>query len=160
VSALTTVVVVFVYANLVEYLYHRFPMHSWWGCFIRRQHFFHHQASVGAIAEEDDLRLALTPALLAIYALHTFGFAAVAPLLGYGVALAGWLTVTFYLVFLDVCHWWQHTAAIPRNRFLRAVQLWHLQHHWYDTDPQYGYDRSRKFNIFFPLWDAVFGTWR
>lgn len=136
------------WANSVEYFWHRFAMHSPRPNYIQRRHADHHWRTV-AEAEDKRTRLALTPPVLAMWAVH----AAVLGWLGRWVALGA---MTGYLVTLDLVHAWQHRVPMSwleekHTGPLAAVRRSHLLHHVPELD-------HTRMSIFLPLWDSLLRT--
>ncbi|MFQ5853970.1 MAG: sterol desaturase family protein [Candidatus Binatia bacterium] len=147
------------YSNIVEWAWHRWPMHSKWGGNVYRRHKHHHPAT-WTPGMKDDFRLALTPPVLAIFSVHAIAAALI------GRRKRRWPVATVvgtmaaYLALMDYIHKWQHAGAKTKNLLLRAVRRYHMAHHAYDRTRKDGFERSAKFNIWLPLADAIFGTLR
>jgi hypothetical protein len=155
-----------IYANLVEYLGHRFPMHRPFrglGLVYKRhagQHhrFFNDQAM--PIDDLRDLRAVLFPPLLVIFFFGLFGVPVwflLAQLLSANVA---WLFIgtglAYYLNY-EVLHLAYHLPEehwLARRWLVRRLRWLHRVHH----DPRC---MARcNFNITYPLGDWLFGTLR
>lgn len=154
----------FLYANLVEYLGHRFVMHRpvrGFGLVYRRhagQHhrFFTHDAM--AHAGLRDLRAVLFPPLLVLFFFGGFGLPAWLLLAQFASANVAWLmlatSIGYFLSyeFLHLAyhqppgHWMTRVPGVARLSWL------HRHHH----DPRVM--AQRNFNITWPLCDALFGT--
>ena len=152
------------YANLAEYLGHRFPMHRPFrglGIVYKRHagqhHRFFNQDSM-PIDSLRDLRAVLFPPVLVIFFFGAFAtpvWFALAWLLSANVA---WLFVACgigYFLNYEVLHLAYHLPAehpLARNGLVQRLRWLHAQHH----DPRLM--TSRNFNISYPLCDWLFGT--
>jgi hypothetical protein len=159
-----TVPLAVVYANLAEYLGHRFPMHRPFrglGLIYRRhagQHhrFFTHESM--ALDEPRDLRAVLFPPLLVVFFFGAFGL----PmwwLLAWAISSnVAWLFiatgVAYYLNY-ELLHLGYHLppeSRLARNVLVRRLKRLHRAHH----DPRLM--TRANFNITYPIGDWVFGT--
>lgn len=154
----------FLYANLAEYLGHRFVMHRrrpGLGLIYERhtlQHhrFFTHQAM--QFDSCDDFRAVLFPPMLMVFFAITFALPA-GLLLGWlfsaNVAWLFVITALGYYGCYEILHFAYHQAEgswILRLPGVQRMRRLHLDHH----DPtimQHG-----NFNITWPVCDVVFGT--
>ena len=155
-----------VYANLVEYLGHRHPMHRPWrglGLVYRRhagQHhrFFNDQAM--PIDRLQDLRAVLFPPLLVLFFFGVFAAPAWSLLAYFASANVAWLFVACgiaYFLNYEVLHLAYHlpdTQWLARLSLVRKLRGLHTLHH----DPRRM--ASSNFNITYPLGDVLFGTLR
>jgi hypothetical protein len=154
------------YANLAEYLGHRFPMHRPFrglGLVYRRhagQHhrFFSHEAM--PVDDLRDLRAVLFPPLLVLFFFGLFG-TPLALLLGWLFsANVAWLfaaTGVFYFMNYELLHLAYHlpdSHPLARLGLVRKLAWLHRTHH----DPRRM--AQANFNISYPLCDRVFGTLR
>jgi hypothetical protein len=156
----------FLYANLVEYIGHRWPMHRPFrglGVIYKRhagQHhrFFTHQAMPFDALR--DLRAVLFPPSLVLFFFGGFGIPAwwlLATLFGSNVA---WLfvatAVAYYLnyEFLHTAYHLPDRHPIARIPLVRRLKWLHQTHH----DPRQM--AHVNFNISYPLGDWLFGTLR
>lgn len=154
----------FLYANLAEYLGHRFPMHRPYrglGLIYKRhagQHhrFFTDQAM--AYQEWRDLRAVLFPPLLVLFFFGGFGLPAWFALEWLASANVAWLfvaTAIAYFLNYEVLHAAYHLpdghplAGLP---LVRRLQWLHRRHH--DTRVM----ARVNFNISYPICDWLFGT--
>jgi hypothetical protein len=161
-----TVPLALVYANLAEYLGHRFPMHRPYrglGLVYRRhagQHhrFFNHEAM--PIDDYRDLRAVLFPPLLVIFFFGLFGvpvWFALDWLLSANVA---WLFIACGLAYFlnyEILHLAYHLPEqhwLARRALVRRLRWLHRTHH----DPRRM--AQCNFNITYPLGDVLFGTLR
>lgn len=156
--------VAFLYANLAEYLGHRFPMHHPWpglGLIYRRhagQHhrFYTHEAM--ELEERRDFRATLFPPLLVIFFFGGFGIPMWIVLDRLATANVAWLavatSVAYYLNY-ELLHFAYHARQdswLGRNAVVRKLRALHQAHH----------DQRRmtrcNFNITYPICDKLFGT--
>jgi hypothetical protein len=159
-----TVPAAFLYANLVEYFGHRFPMHRPFRglkLIYRRHAGQHHRFFTDqAMAHEDprDLRAVLFPPLLVLFFFGGFALPAWFVLAQLASANVAWLMlatgIAYYLnyEFLHLAyhqpsgHWMTRVPGVARLSWL------HRHHH----DPQVM--ARRNFNITYPIGDRLFGT--
>ena len=153
-----------VYANLVEYVGHRWPMHRPFpglGLIYKRhagQHhrFFTHEAM--PVESRRDFRALLFPPVLVVFFFGGFAAPVWFLLEAFVSANVAWLFVAtgiaYYLNYevlhtayhLPESHWLARVGLVRRLRWL------HQAHH----DPRLM--ASRNFNITYPLGDWLFGT--
>jgi hypothetical protein len=154
----------FLYANLVEYVGHRFPMHRPFPGLklIYRRHagqhhrFFTHEAM--PLEGPRDLRAVLFPPLLVVFFFGGFALPAWIVLAGAASPNAAWLmlatAIGYFLSyeFLHLAyhqppgHWMARVPGVARLRWL------HRHHH----DPRVM--ATKNFNITWPIGDLLFGT--
>lgn len=156
--------VTFLYANLAEYLGHRFVMHRrrpGLGLIHERHTLQHHRFFMpGAMSFDSsrDWKAVLFPPLLVAFFFVTFALP-VALLVGWlwspNVAWLFLITALVYYASYEILHfawhlpesaWW---LRLPEMRRLRQL---HLDHH----DPSYM--SQGNFNITWPICDWLFGT--
>lgn len=137
------------WANAFEYFYHRFLLHLPRSSF-GREHLLHH-ASVGRADEPEHLPFGSSPLYLAVL-FATNGLIAV----GIGWMLhvtvsPGILTgFSFYLILVEEIHWRIHMGQwLPMG--IEWAREYHMAHH--DI-------ASGRFNVFFPVFDYLFGNVR
>jgi hypothetical protein len=152
------------YANLAEYLGHRFPMHRPFRglALIYKRHagqhhrYFTHEAM--PIDGLRDLRAVLFPPVLVVFFFGLFAtpvWFALAWLFSTNVA---WLFVASgiaYFLNYEILHTAYHLPEghwLARNALVRRLRWLHTIHH----DPRQM--ASRNFNISYPLCDWLFGT--
>ena len=154
------------YANLAEYLGHRFPMHRPFrrlGLLYRRhagQHhrFFSHEAM--PLDDLRDLRAVLFPPVLVVFFFGVFGTPLALALAWLFSANVAWLaaaTAVFYFMNYELLHLAYHlpdTHPLARLGLVRRLAWLHRTHH----DPRRM--AHANFNISYPLCDRVFGTLR
>jgi hypothetical protein len=159
-----SVPVALAYANLAEYLGHRFPMHRPFrglGLIYRRHAGQHHRYFTHEAMPIDglrDLRAVLFPPLLVLFFFGLFAtpvWFALAWLISENVA---WLFVASgiaYFLNYEVLHTAYHLPAshwLARNALVERLRWLHSIHH----DPRRM--ATRNFNISYPLCDWLFGT--
>jgi hypothetical protein len=157
--SLLAVPLTFLYANLIEYLGHKGPMHRpvrLLGLVYRRHTLLHHAFFThGAMEVESarDFKMVLFPPVLILF---FFGLFAVPmalvlrALLGANVAALFVITAMAYFLLYE----WLHLAYHLGDRFplVRGLRRHHAAH----NDPRAM--SSHNFNITFPICDAIFGT--
>jgi len=160
-----TVPLTFLYANLAEYLGHRFVMHRrrpGLGLIYERHARQHHRFFTDRDMQFDssrDFRAVLFPPTLLIFFATVFALPAGGLLAWLFSANVAWLfvmTALGYYGCYEILHFAYHQpegSAILKLPGVRRMRRLHLSHH----DPavmQHG-----NFNITWPISDAVFGTW-
>jgi hypothetical protein len=159
-----TVPAVFLYANLVEYLGHRGPMHHplrGLGLLYHRhakQHhrFFTHQSM--AFEGSRDFKAVLFPPLMILFFIGGFGVPMWLLLYLLVSANVAWLAlgtaVAYYLNYewLHFAYHCEPRSWIGRLPGLATLRRLHLHHH----DPQLM--TRHNFNITYPMADWLFGT--
>jgi len=159
-----TVPLAFLYANLAEYLGHRFPMHRRFpglGLIYRRHAGQHHRFFDDRRMEFGgpmDLRAVLFPPLLVVFFFGGFGLPMwwlLATLLSTNVAWLFIATGIAYFLNYEVLHYAYHLSAhswLGRRSLIRRLRWLHTVHH----DPR----RMAyvNFNISYPIFDVLFGT--
>jgi len=154
----------FLYANLAEYLGHRFVMHRrrpGLGLIYERhalQHhrFFTHRAM--QYASSDDFKAVLFPPMLMMFFAVAFALPAGLLLAWLFSANVAWLfvmTALGYYGCYEILHFAYHQAEdswILRLPGVRRMRRLHLDHH----DP--AIMQKGNFNITWPICDALFGT--
>ena len=161
-----TVPLTLVYANLVEYLGHRHPMHRPFRglTLVYKRHagqhhrFFSHQAM--AIDDVRDLRAVLFPPLLVIFFFGLFALPLWWLLAWIFSTNVAWLFVATGLAYFlnyEIFHLAYHLPEqhwLARRGLVRRLRWLHVIHH----------DSRRmaqcNFNITYPLGDWLFGTLR
>jgi hypothetical protein len=159
-----TVPLAFLYANLAEYLGHRFPMHRplrGLGLIYRRHAGQHHRfftADAMPLDAVHDLRAVLFPPLLVVFFFGVFGvpvWFALEWLLSANVAWLFIATGIFYFLNYEVLHLAYHLPPehwLARRALVRRLAWLHRRHH----DPA---QMTRvNFNISYPVCDWLFGT--
>ena len=159
-----TVPLAFLYANLAEYVGHRYPMHHpvrGLGLVYRRhagQHhrYFTHEAM--ALTDLRDLRAVLFPPLLVVFFFGAFAVPVWFLLAWLASANVAWLFIATglaYFLMYEVLHLSWHAPAgswVARLALVRWLGRLHRRHH----DPA----RMTRcnFNITWPIGDLLFGT--
>jgi hypothetical protein len=134
-----------IYANWFEYAYHRYLLH-WPGTFFAREHLRHH-SSVGAPNEAEHLNLGGSPFwVLVMFLVNGLPLTLLDYLLGLRIMPGMFLGFSLYFLTTEEVHWRIHLGGWLPSLLLPA-RAYHLAHH----------DRpNQRFNIFLPLWDAIF----
>lgn len=160
---LATVPASFLFANAVEYFFHRYPMHHRWPLlgFLFSRHTVHHHAYFRAdsmlVEDSRDMRFVLFPALagLSVIVLAGLGGAGLLLALGRNVGLLFVATATLYYLVYEWFHASFHLASVERLARVplvgRAARR-HRLHHVPERMTQVNY------NITFAIFDRVLGT--
>src|SRR4249919_3775098 len=153
-----TVPLALAYANLAEYLGHRFPMHRPFrglGLIYKRHSGQHHRFFTDAamlIDDRRDLRAVLFPPVLVIFFFGLFGVPV-------WFALA-WLFIASGLAYFlnyEVLHLAYHLPEehwLARQTLVRRLRWLHRLHH------DHGLMAHANFNITYPVCDWLFGSLR
>lgn len=161
-----TLPLAFVYANLAEYLGHRYPMHHrvrGLGLIYKRHSKQHHRFFTDTAMLLDgprDLRAVLFPPLLVTFFFGGFGLPAWWLLAWLASANVAWLFIATgiaYFLNYEVLHLAYHLPPdhwLARLGLIRRLRWLHQRHH----DPRLM--ASCNFNISYPLCDWLFGTLR
>jgi len=158
--ALLTVPLAFLYANLVEWLAHRGPMHApkrLLRLVYRRHTLLHHaffSAEAMSVESTRDFKMVLFPPVLLIFFFGGFALPLgllLGVLLGQNVAALFVITAMSYYLLYEWLHLAYHLG--PRApRLVGPLRRHHAAHH----DP--GNMTRGNFNITFPICDRLFGT--
>ena len=146
---LAALVIVLIYP-LVEYLLHRYLLHSRvlyrykaTAALWKRVHYDHHQ-------NPNDLRVlfgALYTSLPTIFVIATpVGWLIGGPA---GAAAACAMALVLFSLY-EFCHCVQHLPFTPRYEWLRALKKHHLSHHFHNEQGNFG--------ITSMIWDRLFAT--
>ena len=119
------------YANFIEYAWHRWVLHSG----HHQVHDAHHRAF---FTGEYEARNLLNRWAILAAALHVFAACFISLKLG----LVAAVSLFSYLAVLEALHAWQH--GHKGSSWAR----WHIQHHRHPL---------AHFNIFLPVWDCLLG---
>ena len=142
-------VVGLVWGNAFEYSYHRWLLHGPRSAF--GQGHLEHHANVGEPGEPEHVALGKSPPHVALlFALNGVPAVLIDSVLGLHIAsgiFAGWAT---YLIIAEEIHWRIHMGGW-QPRGLRFARAYHMSHH--DIP-------NRRFNVFLPLFDVLFGSSR
>lgn len=160
---LATVPATFVFANAIEYFFHRYPMHHRWPLFglLFSRHTVHHHAYFRAgsmkVGDARDMRFVLFPAYasLLVIALTALGGSLLALALGRNVGLIFLATATFYYLLYEWFHASFHLVreeTLERIPLVGKAALRHRLHH----DPERM--TAINFNITFAWVDRIVGT--
>jgi hypothetical protein len=159
-----TVPLALVYANLAEYLGHRFPMHRpyrGFGLVYKRhagQHhrFFNHDSM--PLGSRRDLRAVLFPPVLVLFFFGAFATPVWFALAWWVSKNVAWLFLAsgvFYYVHYELLHLAYHLPDshwLAQRSLVRKLRWLHQLHH----DPRRM--AHQNFNITWPMFDWVFGT--
>ncbi len=160
-----TIPVTFIYANLVEYVAHRFPMHrpfKWIKIIYQRhscQHhrFFTHQAM--AFKDSKDFCVVLFPPALIVGFFVVFALPVallISWLLTVNVALLFMITAFAYFINYELLHTAYHVSEnswLWRLPLMSRLRKLHFYHHVPKLMSHY------NFNITYPIGDWLFGTY-
>lgn len=161
-----TVPMTFLYANLVEYFAHRYPMHhkyKGFGLVYKRHTGQHHRffdEENMVCDSSNDYKIILFPPVLLVFFL--LGFALPLGLVFHAVlspniAKLFLATAVFYYLNYELLHLSYH---LPQNHIIRRLPLvntlsrLHTIHHKSDSMQQH------NFNITYPIFDIIFGTYK
>jgi hypothetical protein len=154
----------FLYANLAEYLGHRYPMHRPFPglkLIYQRHAREHHRfftAEHMAFDQASDVKVVLFPPSLVLFFALVFGVP-----MWWLVSLlwsdnAAWLftaTGAAYFLNYELLHSIYHLpedSAIRRLPVIKRLSAWHTEHHRPELMARY------HFNISYPIFDFLFGT--
>jgi hypothetical protein len=159
-----TVPLTFLYANFVEYVGHRWPMHRPYRLvrlvFDGHTHIHHrfYTEEVFAFEKTDDFHALLLPPYLIVFFLGLFalpvGFL-LYWLISLNVAYLFVATALAYFLNYELLHFCYHApdnSWVLRLPFLRRLRKHHQTHHNPKLMTRY------NFNITYPVFDWVFGT--
>ena len=157
----------FLFANLVEYLGHRGPMHHrtrGLTLLFERHTRQHHQfftRDAMSFESSRDFKMVLFPPVLVVFFLGGIAVPIAGLLFWIASANAAWLFVAVamgYFLTYEWLHFAYHTEperGVGRLAVVRALRRHHARHHDKALMGHY------NFNITFPIADALFGTtWR
>jgi Fatty acid hydroxylase superfamily len=153
----------FLFANLVEYFFHRGPMHHrrpGLGVIFMRHTLQHHRFYTHEAMDAEsprDYQMVLFPPLMLALLLAVVG--PIAALLAYVTTVnVGWLflaTGVGYFLSYEWLHWAYHQPVASFAGRLALVR-WLRRHHTGHHDP--ARMTRANFNITFPIGDRLFGT--
>jgi Fatty acid hydroxylase superfamily len=137
------------WANAFEYFYHRFLLHLPRSSF-GREHLLHH-SSVGTPDEPEHLPFGSSPLYLAgLFATNGLLAVAIGWLLHVTVSPGILTGFSVYLIMVEEIHWRIHMGEwLPLG--IEWAREYHMAHH--DI-------ASGRFNVFFPVFDYLFGNVR
>ena len=148
-----------VYANLFEYVMHRWLMHRLPG-FVKRDHMLHHSVFRGdrhyRVLRSEDREFILfewwqAPVIIGGHLPALWG---IGILIGWPVIWPSALALAAYFAAYEYLHWCMHNPVgrmVERTAFFRYLNRNHKLHH--------GRPRT-NFNVVCPLADFLFGTLR
>lgn len=133
------------YANLFEYVLHRFPLH-WASGFLARQHGLHHD-SEGTPDEARYVNFASSPfVVVLLFAGNALPVFLVERIFHPGLAPGMLCAFTAYYIAYEEIHWRMHLGGwLPG--WLRSARRHHMMHHG-------GFEG--RYNVFLPLCDWLF----
>jgi hypothetical protein len=163
---LLTIPVTFLYANFIEYVLHRWPMHRkvplMYIFFQRHTLDHHHFYTDDAMAFEThrDVRMVLFPPEMIFFLIAAFAVP-----IGYIVSLFLGLNVAYlfvamgigYILNYEFFHFLYHAPKdswLSKIPFLESMRKGHTLHH------DHGLMGKFNFNITYPIFDYIFGTWK
>lgn len=158
-----TVPAVFLFANLLEYNFHRGPMHSRWPALkiVFRRHSLQHHAYFPhnhmAVSSAREAYLILFPiwTIFLVFGVATPAFLATWYLTSSNVAGLFLITAICYFLlyeWLHLCYHLPETNRLTKLRFIKSLKQHHLNHHNPKLMTRY------NFNITFPIGDWLMGT--
>ena len=138
-----------IWGNAFEYAYHRWLLHGPRSAF--GQGHLEHHANVGEPEEPEHVALGKSPPHVALlFAINGIPAILIDCALGVHIVsgiFVGWAT---YLIIAEEIHWRIHMDGwLPP--LLRFASAYHMSHH--DIP-------NRRFNVFLPLFDVLFGSSR
>jgi hypothetical protein len=133
------------YANLFEYVLHRYPLH-WGSGFLAGRHALHHD-SEGTAEEARYVNFATAPwVVVLLFVANALPVFAVEQILHLGLAPGMILAFTAYYILYEEIHWRMHMGGwLPG--WLLAARHHHMLHHG-------GFEG--RYNVFLPLCDWLF----
>ncbi len=155
-----------IYANLVEYLVHRFPLHHKYPGLnmlferhaVQHHRYFTDEAIAARTAKQ--YRFVLFPAV-AIVLFIPFAAGPLAFLVSLALGdNAGYLTLIVAVLYFALYESLHLSNHLPRTHWCFKIPgvLWMCQFHRLHHDPRYS--KNYNFNVTFPLFDLVFKTLR
>jgi hypothetical protein len=133
------------YANLYEYILHRFVLH-WGNGFLVQRHALHHN-STGTAQEPRYVNFATSPlVVVALFVGNAAPFFAFDHFLRLKIAPGALVAFTIYYLLYEEVHWRFHLGGWLQHWMRRARQH-HLLHHG---------DFEGRYNVFLPICDWVF----
>ncbi len=137
------------WANAFEYVYHRFLLH-WPKSSFGKGHLLHHR-TVGMPEEPEHVTFGSSPIWVAVlFAVNGIPALLIDLALGWRIAPGILVGFSLYLVVVEEIHWRIHLGGwLPPG--VRWAREYHFAHH----DIADG-----RFNVFFPIFDFVFGNIR
>jgi Fatty acid hydroxylase superfamily len=139
------------YANVYEYVLHRFLLH-WGNGFLVQRHALHHN-STGAADEARYVNFATAPlVVVGLFVANAAPFFLLDYFLHTDLAPGALVAFTIYYLLYEEVHWRFHLGGWLPSPMRRARQH-HLLHHG---------DFEGRYNVFLPLCDWLFhrGDWK
>lgn len=133
------------YANLYEYILHRFFLH-WGNGFLVQRHALHHN-STGSPQEPRYVNFATAPlVVVALFIGNAIPVLLIDHLFRTSIAAGALIAFTVYYLLYEEIHWRFHLGGwLPK--WLQAARRHHLLHHG---------DFDGRYNVFLPLCDWIF----
>ena len=133
------------YANLYEYILHRFVLH-WGNGFLVQRHALHHN-STGTAEEPRYVNFATSPlVVVALFAGNALPFLLLDHFAHARLAPGALVAFTIYYLLYEEVHWRFHLGGwLPH--WMRRARHHHLLHHG---------DFEGRYNVFLPVCDWVF----
>jgi hypothetical protein len=134
-----------VYANVFEYVLHRFLLH-WGEGYLDKCHGMHHE-TVGAADEARYVNFATSPlVVMFLFLVNAPAAFAIESLLHEGMVTGMLVGFTLYYIAYEEVHWRIHLGGwLPS--WLRFARRHHMLHHA---------DFKGRYNVFLPLCDWIF----
>jgi hypothetical protein len=134
-----------VYANLFEYVLHRFVLH-WGEGFLPSRHGLHHD-SVGAPQQPRYVNFATSPwVVVLLFVANALPVFALEQATHWGLAPGMLGAFTIYYILYEEIHWRMHLGGwLPK--WMAAARQHHMLHHG-------GFEG--RYNVFLPLSDWIF----
>lgn len=133
------------YANLFEYVLHRYPLH-WGSGFLAGRHALHHD-SAGTPEEARYVNFATSPwVVVLLFVGNALPVLAVEGIFHPGLAPGMLAAFTLYYILYEEIHWRMHLGGwLPG--WMNAARRHHMMHHG-------GFEG--RYNVFLPLCDWIF----
>jgi len=132
------------YANVFEYVLHRFLLH-WGNGFLVQRHALHHD-SAGAPEEAHYVNFATAPLVVVlVFALNALPIFGLERFLHASMAIGIFVGFTLYYVAYEEIHWRIHLGRLPG--WLQSARRHHMLHHG-------GFEGH--YNVFLPVFDWIF----
>jgi hypothetical protein len=133
------------YANLFEYVLHRFPLH-WGSGFLAGRHALHHD-SEGTPQEARYVNFATSPwVVVLLFVSNALPVLGMERIFHFGLAPGMLAAFTAYYILYEEIHWRMHLGGwLPK--WMRGARHHHMLHHG-------GFEG--RYNVFLPLCDWVF----
>ncbi|MEZ0228912.1 MAG: sterol desaturase family protein [Planctomycetota bacterium] len=160
---LVAVPATFLFANAVEYLFHRFPMHHLWPGlgFLFSRHTVHHHAYFRAdamlVGDSRDMRFVLFPVFagLLVIALTAVGGALLYATVSWNAGLLFLATATLYYLVYEWFHASFHLASVEQLARIPLVGRAARRHRLHHEPARM---TEVNYSITFALFDRLLGT--